>query len=341
MKSIYEFLKVFNKLQEAKVVITTHHKPDADALGSSLGLWNYLRNKGFKNIKVITPTDYGAFLNWMPGNDQVIIYEFEKVRSQKFVAEADFIFCLDFNSLKRINEMGADVEASAAQKVMIDHHQLPESFAAYGNSRTSASSTAELIYDYIAEDEGDQYISEEVASCLYAGILTDTGNFRHDTTGAHTHRIVARLIECGANSTRIQSELYDNFSLDRTKFIGYILAHKLEIIEGMNTALMVVNAEELRNYNIQTGDTEGLVNYGLSIQGMELAALIIDRSVKVKMSFRGKGTFPCNLFSKEFFNGGGHFSAAGGESDLPLEETVKQFKHHLNTYKKFLVNHES
>lgn len=341
MKLIKELLPIFNQQPQARVVITTHHKPDADALGSSLGLWNYFRNKGFSNVRVITPTDYGSFLNWMPGNDQVMIYESQTAESKELVAEADYIFCLDFNSLKRINEMGADVEASAAVKVMIDHHQLPETFAAYGNSRTSASSTAELIYDYIADDEGDAYISEEVASCLYAGILTDTGNFRHDTTGAHTHRIVARLIECGANSTRIQSELYDHFSLDRTKFIGYVLAHKLEIIEGMHTALMVVNAEELQKYQIKTGDTEGLVNFGLSIQGIEMAALIIDRTVKVKMSFRGKGTFPCNLFSREFFNGGGHFNAAGGESDLPLEAVVASFKKHLISYKKYLTQHES
>jgi phosphoesterase RecJ-like protein len=334
---IEDFIRLFKTETEKKIVITTHHKPDADALGSSLGLYNYLKTRGYIHVQVITPTDYGTFLNWMHGNEKVIIYDDEVERSNIYIAEADYIFCLDFNNLSRINQMGDHVSRSEAIKIMIDHHQQPDDFALYGISRTSASSTAELIYDFIAADEGDLLINKEVAECLYAGILTDTGNFRHDTTNAHTHRIVARLIECGANSTNIQSALYDNFSLERMQFIGYCLAHKLEILEEYKTALITVNAEELKKYNIKTGDTEGLVNYGLSIKGIKLAILVIDRTVKVKMSFRGQGTFPCNLFSKEYFNGGGHFNAAGGESEKPLDEVVNEVKHTLINYKKYLI----
>lgn len=321
---------------EKKIIITTHHKPDADALGSSLALYNYLKLKGFQNVHVITPTDYGIFLHWMDGNDQVIIFEDQIEKSNQLIAEADLIFCLDFNSLKRINEMGHSVANSNALKIMIDHHLLPEDFDDYRLHDTKACSTCELIHTFIDMMGDLKLINKSIAECLYAGILTDTGNFRHDNTTSNTHRIVADLIDHGAQSSIIQSHIYDNFSFKRTQLIGYTLAHKLEYFPELNTTLMVLDRNEIRHYGVQTGDTEGLVNWGLSISGVKLAVLIIDRTVKIKMSFRGKGEFPCNEFARKYFNGGGHFSAAGGESEESLEVVVEKFKSVLNEYQDIL-----
>lgn len=336
MIDLVNFLPILHADKEAKIIITTHHKPDADAMGSSLGLYNYLLTRNFNNVQVITPTDYGKFLTWMPGNEQVLIYEDNRKKCTALIHEAQYIFCLDFNSLARINEMGPLVQHSLAVKILIDHHQQPEDFAQYGVSRTTACSTAELIYDFISLDDGDAFINEAMGACLYAGILTDTGNFRHDTTTSHTHRIVARLADTGFNIPKIHSLLYDQFTLDRTRFIGYCLAHKLEILQPYDIALITVTSEELKLYNITTGDTEGLVNYGLSIEGIKLAVLIIDRTKKVKMSFRGKGEFPCNRFAREYFNGGGHYNAAGGESNLSLEETIQKFKEVIPSYLQYI-----
>lgn len=334
MKPIIDLKEHLNPTK--RILITTHHKPDADALGSSLGLYNYLRIKGFEHVVVVTPTDYGAFLNWMPGNDSVIIYEDQPETSKALISEADIIFCLDFNALKRINEMGHEVANSKAIKVMIDHHLQPEAFDDYRLHDTKACSTCELIYTFINLMGDDSLMNKEISECLYAGILTDTGNFRHDTTTAQTHRIVARLLECGVKSDQIQSYIYDNYTLRRTQLIGYTLAHKLEYFPELNTTLMVLDRNEIRHYGVLTGDTEGLVNWGLTISGVKLAVLIIDRTVKVKMSFRGKGEFPCNEFARKFFNGGGHFNAAGGESDEPLEVVVEKFKEYIKEYKDIL-----
>jgi phosphoesterase RecJ-like protein len=318
------------------VVITTHHKPDADALGSSLGLYNFLLQLNIR-ATVLTPTDYGSFLKWLPGENTVINFEDERIRGAELVEKANIVFCLDFNALKRINELGDLVRASAAKKVMIDHHLEPETFADFGLHTTQASSTCELVFHFIEQLGEVKKITPDVASCLYAGIMTDTASFKHSSTYPSTHRVAAVLLEKGAVPNKIFESIYDNYSANRTRFIGYCLSEKLQILEEYNTALICVNAGELKKFEIITGDTEGLVNYGLSIKGIKLSALIIDRTVLRKMSFRAKGSFPANEFARQYFNGGGHFSAAGGESPATLEEVEKQFKSALKAYKHLLV----
>lgn len=317
------------------VVITTHHKPDADALGSSLGLALFLEKLGVAST-VISPTDYGDFLRWLPGERKVINFEDAEAASEVLVANADLIFCLDFNALKRINKMGELVRASKAQKVLIDHHLEPEGFEDYRLWTTGASSTSELIFWFIEMLGHVEMVDADIASCLYAGIMTDTASFKHPSTTPTTHRVAAMLLEKGAKPNRIYEAIYDNYSEDRTRFIGYCLNEKLQILKDLNTALIVVNAEELRRFQILTGDSEGLVNFGLQISGMELSALIIDRTVARKMSFRSRSKFPANEFARRYFNGGGHFNAAGGESKEPLEEVEKQFKEAVNEYKQYL-----
>lgn len=318
-------------------MITTHHKPDADALGSSLGLYNYLLLKGLNPV-VVSPTDYGDFLKWMPNERSVVNFEAETDNAASLIAHADLIFCLDFNALKRINQMGDLVASSKAHKVMIDHHLEPENFATFTLHNTKRSSTCELVFELI-ELLGDvDLVNAEIASCLYAGIMTDTASFKHGSTYPSTHRVAAQLLEKGAQPNVIFEHIYDNYSADRMRFIGFCLNEKLQILSPYNTALICVTAEELKRYNIITGDTEGLVNYGLAIKGILFSVLIIDRTVARKMSFRSKGDFPANEFARKYFNGGGHFNAAGGESQQTIEEVEHQFKQALESYKHLLIS---
>ena len=318
------------------MVITTHHKPDADALGSSLGLYLFLEKMGIE-AQVISPTDYGDFLKWMPGETNIINYELNESLAIEMTNQAEIIFCLDFNSLKRINQYGKHVQAAQAKKVMIDHHLEPESFADYALHSTLASSASELVFLFIEMMGMVDVIDENIASCIYAGILTDTASFRHSSTQPSTHRVAAVLLEKGAKPNKINEAIYDNFSANRTRFMGYCLNEKLQILDEYHTALMCITADELKRYEIITGDTEGLVNWGLSIQGIRFSVLIVDRTVLRKMSFRSKDNFPANEFARTYFNGGGHFNAAGGESSTSLEETETRFKLALKDYRHYLT----
>jgi len=316
-----------------KVVITTHHKPDADALGSSLGLAGYLKKKGH-TVQVITPTDYAKFLSWMKGNDEVIVYNNgNEERSAKFVNEAELIFCLDFSSLKRINELGEVVRQSSAVKVLIDHHLEPEDFADFMHWSTDAAATAELIYDLIGQIGELSLIDKDIAEALYAGIMTDTGSFKHPNTTENVFKVCSELIGIGADTSKVAKLIYDNNSVNRVKFLGYALNEKLKIIPEYHTAYFAISAEELKKFDSKTGDTEGLVNYALSIEGIKFAAVIIDRTEAVKMSFRSIGDFSVNEFARAHFEGGGHKNAAGGISHESLEETVNEFETLLEEYK--------
>ena len=320
-----------------KIIITTHHKPDGDALGSSLGLYNYLIQKGH-HVKVITPTDYPDFLHWMPNNTEVIIYTEAQEESAELVKDASLIFCLDFNSLSRINELGELVRASSAKKIMIDHHLEPEDFDDYRHWSINACAAAQLVYDFIVNQlEDKQGINKEVATCLYTGIMTDSGSFRFESAGAVVYRIAADLIELGAEHAKIHQLVYDNASENRLRFLGYCLSNKLEVLREFNTAIISVSKAELAKYHSATGDTEGIVNYALSINGIKLAAFIAERPDKVKLSLRSTGDFPANEICKKYFNGGGHRNAAGGAMDKSLEEVVAELKRILPEYKTQLL----
>ena len=281
---------------------------------------------------VISPTDYGDFLKWMPNEQTVVNFEEETSKCELLVADADLIFCLDFNALKRINQMGELVRMSKAKKVMIDHHLEPENFATYGLHNTQRSSTCELVYEAINLFGDSDLVNKDIASCLYAGMMTDTASFKHGSTYPSTHRVAASLLEKGAEPNEIFEHIYDNYSVSRMRFIGYCLNEKLQILKEHDTALICITADELKQYHIITGDTEGLVNYGLAIKGIKLSVLIVDRTVSRKMSFRSKGDFPANAFARIYFNGGGHFNAAGGESSSSLEDTEASFKSALKEY---------
>lgn len=334
MQEILGLKKALSKPR--KVVITTHHKPDADALGSSLGMAGYLK-KGGHEVTVITPTDYPKFLAWMQGNDEVVVFnEGNEEKSAEIVSNADLIFCLDFSSLGRINELGTLVAAAAAEKVLIDHHLDPEGFASYNFWNTGASSTAELVYQLIIDMGDRDLIDKGLAEALYAGIMTDTGSFKHPSTTEYTHTVVSDLIRLGADVHRVSKLVYDNNTLEKLRFIGYALSEKLQVLPEFNVAYIAITAEELKRFNSRTGDTEGLVNYALSVEGVVMAAMLIDRTDGVKLSFRSIGDFPVSDFSRAHFEGGGHKNAAGGKSDLPLKETIDKFLSLLPQYKEQL-----
>jgi phosphoesterase RecJ-like protein len=330
--------KAFQELLSTprEIVIVTHHNPDADALGSSLGLAGILKKK-LHQVTVVTPSEYPNFLHWMKGNDEVMVYDAgKKEQFSQLIADADIIFCLDFSSLKRINALGQMVGASTATTVLIDHHLDPDDFADYNFWSTEAAATSELVYKLI-EDLGElNLIDQDIAEALYAGIMTDTGSFQHSNTTRAVHQVVAELMAHGADPHKVSQLIYQSNSLERTRFLGFALSQRLEHLSEYNTALFVISKEDLARYNSQAGDTEGLVNYGLAIEGVVLAALIIDRGELVKLSLRSIGDFAVNELAQQYFDGGGHKNAAGGRSTASLKETADKFKSLLPLYKEKL-----
>ena len=338
MQSINEIYKQITSPKQ--IVITMHQKPDGDAMGSTLGLYHFLLQFGH-TITVISPTNWASFLNWMPGCKSVLDYERDTEKANEIIDKAEWIFCLDFNTISRTKRMEDKLTRATAKRILIDHHQEPQAEAfAYGVSDTSKSSTAEMVYDFIIGSGFSDKINKEVASCLYAGVMTDTGSFRFPSSSAGVHRMIADLKEKGLEHSIIHEALFDNFSENRFRFIGNVLLNRMEVFYEYNTALIAIPQADLIKYDIKTGDTEGLVNFPLSIEGIKLAAIIIDRGEERKCSFRSKGQVDVNIFARKYFNGGGHFNAAGGSSKESLEATVAEFKRamkensdQLSTYK--------
>jgi bifunctional oligoribonuclease and PAP phosphatase NrnA len=308
-----------------RVVITTHANPDADAMGSSLGLYHYLRICGH-DVTVIAPTSYPEFLHWMPGNDEVMVYESERADADRLISEAEVIFCLDFSGLDRIKGMEKPVRQATCTKVVIDHHQNPEGFSDFEIWDTHAAATAELIFDMIEAFGDRDKISADMANCIYAGIMTDTGSFRHPNATAHVHRVVAELIEHGADTNMVSRKIYDTNSLERIRFMGYALHELLKVMPDKGVAYFVISQDDIRKYKLKQGDTEGLVNYALSIEGVKVAALIKDMGDEIKLSFRSVKEVAVNTFAEKYFSGGGHKNAAGGRSGEPLDSVVRIFE---------------
>lgn len=317
-----------------------HQKPDADAMGSTLGLYHFLKQFGHQ-ATVISPTNWASFLNWMPGCKEVLDYERDTEKANTFLDNADWIFCLDFNVLGRTKRMAEKLSSVKGERILMDHHQEPQADAfTYGISDTGKSSTSEMVFDFIVSSGHSEKINKDIAQCIYAGVMADTGSFRFPSTTASVHRMIAELKDRGLDHSQVHEALFDNFSENRFRFIGQVLLNRMEVFYEYNTALIAVPAQDLVKYDIKTGDTEGLVNYPLSIEGIKLAAIIIDRGEERKCSFRSKGDFDVNSFARKYFGGGGHFNAAGGQSKEPLETVIEDFKKamkenrdQLSTYK--------
>ena len=319
--AIYDQLK-----QPRKVVITMHQKPDADAMGSALGLFHFLKQMGH-SITVISPTNWARWLNWMEGTADVMDYELNRQEANQVLDEAEWLFCLDYNHFSRTKTMAPKLASLDCVKILVDHHREPDEVSfQYGVSNVGKSSTCEMIYDLIVNSGHRDKINTFIAECLYAGVVADTGSFRFSSTHAGVHHMVAALKETGLEHTKVHEALYDNFLENRLRFLGHVLLNRMEIDYQLNTALIYISKMELLKYEIKTGDTEGLVNYPLSIQGIKLVGCVIDRDEERKWSFRSKGQFDCNTFARTYFNGGGHYNASGGHDSANLQETVQKFK---------------
>jgi phosphoesterase RecJ-like protein len=321
-----------------QVVITTHHKPDADALGSSLAMQAYLEKLGH-SCQVITPSDYPSFLHWMPGHERVIDFTHPKKQEEalRLIRSAGVIFCLDFSRTDRLYDMDPHLIESKARKVLIDHHLDKQDFADFEVYDVKAAATCELIFRIMQRENDLDLLDTEIGSCLYAGIMTDTGSFRHSNTTVEVHLIAAELIKRGVNTTRVHRLIYDNNTEERMHFLGHILRDKLKVLPGYATAYITVSSDELHRYHSQTGDTEGFVNYALSIQGVRMAVVMIDRGDMIKMSFRSVDGVNVNRFAREHFQGGGHQNAAGGKSIQTLEQTEQRLLSLLPGFSELLV----
>ena len=325
-------------LQNKKnIVITIHRGPDADALGSALALSDVLKQLNH-NVTVVSPNDYASFLYWMKGNNEVVVFTEQTEKAIEITNNADLIFLLDFNDLSRIGEYTETVKNSSSTKIMIDHHQEPNmNDADLVFSDTSSCSTAQLLFEILDGLSFKSMINKDVAECIYAGIMTDTGSFKYSSTTSKTHMVISELIDAGAENSKVHDLIYDNYSEDRTKLLGYCLNDKLQIFPELNSAIISLTEEELDRFNFKKGDTEGVVNYALAIKGIIFAVFIAEKEGKVKLSLRSKGDFKVNEIAKKYFSGGGHMNASGGISDRSVEGTVKKVIEVFEEYKNELL----
>jgi len=321
-----------------KIVIVPHKNPDGDAIGSTLGLYHYLLNYNH-NVCIIAPNDYPKFLKWMPHEASILKYDAQTKTCNTIINQAEIIFTLDFNALNRTGDMEAVLAQSDSIKIMIDHHQQPDDYAQFTYSDVTMSSTCEMVYNFIDFLEDTSKIDSNIATCLYTGIMTDTGSFRFQSTTSNTHKIIANLIDKGAQNAQIHNAIYDTNSFNRLQLLGRALSN-LKVLPEYNTAYITLSQEELISFNFEKGDTEGFVNYALSLERIIFAAIFIeDQKQKIiKISLRSKGAFSVNAFSRINFEGGGHTNAAGGRSELSLNETVEKFISILPRYKTALNN---
>ena len=315
-----------------KIAIIPHKNPDGDAMGSTLGLYHFLLKLNHEPI-VVAPNNFPNFLAWLPGSEKILIFENEVDKTTKILQEASIVFTLDFNALHRVGtEMENVLKTLQSPFIMIDHHQKPDDYAKYMFSDTNYGSTCEMLYHFISQLGFLNLIDKTSGTCIYTGILTDSGSFRYPKTTGATHRIVADLIDLGVENTNIPSLLFDNNSYERLQLMGCAFQN-LKIISEKNTSYTTLSQKELDSFNYVKGDTEGLVNYGLTIKGIIFAAIFIENQAEkiIKISFRSQGNFDVNIFSRTYFEGGGHINAAGGKSSLSLDETILKFTDIINS----------
>jgi bifunctional oligoribonuclease and PAP phosphatase NrnA len=330
---IHRTQKELNKAE--KIVIVVHVGPDGDAMGSSLALWHYLMTIE-KEPVVIVPTAFPNFLSWMPGSEQVLVYEEKKSVCDEMIANAELIFTLDFNVPNRMAKMETAVMNAAAPKILVDHHLHPGDYAKVTISYPEISSTSELIFRLICRLGDFSKINLACAECIYTGMMTDTGAFTYNSNKPEIYTIINELIKLGVDKDDIYRRVFNNYSADRMRLMGYALYKKMKVYPEYKSALITLSLSELKEFNFQNGDAEGLVNMPLSIDGVLFSVFMREDHDKIKISLRSQGTFPANKVSADLFNGGGHLNAAGGESYTTLNETIKKFEEALADYKDFL-----
>jgi len=330
-------------IREAKELLNTseqisiipHAGPDGDAIGSSLALYQYLLKKG-KQCKIISPSAYPIFLNWLPLNSEVMVYSKDKTNAEVYLNKSDLIFMMDHNSFKRSGDLEGYLGKCDTIKIMIDHHPEPEAKVDLMFSDTVMCSTCELLFEFVEALGDSALIDEKMAECIYTGIVTDTGGLSYNSSQPRTYQIVGALLARGIDKSKIHSNVYDNFSVDRMKLLGHCLDQGLDVLTAYQTAIIKLTKEDLKRFNYKDGDTEGFVNYPLSIEGICVAVIFIEKEDMVKISFRSKGNVPINWLAREYFNGGGHMNAAGGRTNKNLETAISKFKEVLPEFYKSL-----
>lgn len=331
---IDHFNKWFEKAD--KIVIVSHVSPDGDAIGSSLGLWHFFSSQG-KNACVIVPNAFPDFLRWMPGSKDVLLYDSYKEFADKLIAEADVICCLDFNVLTRIDNMADSVATSAARKILIDHHLGPGDFCRITMSYPKISSTSELVFRLICRMGYFNEISREAAECIYTGMMTDTGGFSFNSNNSEIYFIISELLSKGINKDEIYRKVYNTYSECRLRLMGYILT-RMKIYQSCHSALLTLTMKEQSQFNYEKGDSEGFVNIPMSVKGVIFSCFLREDSVNgtIKVSLRSVGDFPCNKVAAQFFNGGGHLNASGGEFKGTMDEAAAHFEEALKEFEPLL-----
>jgi len=307
------------------IVLVPHTNPDGDAMGSVLGLWRVLQNAGYK-VKVVSPTKYPTFYHWMDGHDEVINYSHHPKQSARAFEESDLLICMDFNQLSRVGDMKLLVETYPGKKILIDHHPYPGNFTDLLISDITYSSTAELIFTVLQQTGFAQFIDKRAATSFFTGIMTDTGSFDFNVSNPNTFETVAQLTRMGVDQLAVHSKIYDNYSADRMRLMGFCLSNRMKVYPEYHAACMYITLEDQKAFNFKTGDNEGFVNMPLSINGVIFSALFTEKEKYIKTSFRSKGEFAVNEVSEKYFNGGGHRNAAGGEFYASLAEALEQFE---------------
>ena len=326
---IKELDKQFNGAE--RIVLLTHVNPDGDALGAMLGLFWYLKRKA-KQITMALPNAFPPFLDFLPGSREILVYSDHREKVDLALNEADLIVCLDFNELNRLEKIQDAYTVSRAFKILVDHHPEPHQFTDMIISYIRVSSAAELLYHLISGMGEDSILDEDMATCLFTGIMTDTGCFQFNSSYPATFRVVASLLETGIDKDAIYTGVYENYSPDRLRLMGYCMNEKMRLLDEIKVAHISLSMEELDRFNHITGDTEGFVNLPFSIEGIQVAALIIEREDHIRMSFRSKGDIVINRFARKYFNGGGHNNAAGGESGHGLYDTIRMFEESIAVF---------
>jgi phosphoesterase RecJ-like protein len=321
-----DFNAILNLLMRPrKILLTTHTNPDGDAIGASLAFFHYLRKKGHQ-VHVMVPDPSPGFLTWMKGHDELLDYQRQEELCNEIINGSELIFSMDYNDLSRLNKATPAVRQTGAQKILIDHHLYPAGHYDYQISVVEVSSTAELVYEFIAAAGDVSLIDLAIAEGIYTGIITDTGSLSYSCNYTRTYEIIADLYRFGIDGEHIHRLVYDTFSEKRLRLLGYSLSEKLVVLPEFHTAYITLSAAELDRFDYEVGDTEGVVNYALSIGGINLAVLFTERDRKIRISFRSKGNFSVEELARTFFEGGGHCNAAGATSYLSMTETVDKFR---------------
>jgi len=321
------------------IVITTHRNPDGDAIGSSLGLYHFLNEFGH-TVRIIVPSEFPEFLNWLPHSDRILVYDIDPNEPEELLQRADIIFCLDYNSLERVDKMGEIIAPLKCTKVLIDHHLYPENFADFVLSDITASSTSELIYDFVVELGEEKIIDTTIGECLFTGILTDTGSFKY-ATSSKLFYLAGKLLALGVDDAKLQDLIFNSLSEKNLRLLGHVLHNRMEILDEYETGIITLTKEDYEDFDIQRGDTEGLVNYLLKLKNIKVAVFIHEQPKITKISLRSKGDFSVEEIARDHFKGGGHRNASGGFSYIGLRPTVKKFKSILPEYKAAIVHSKS